>query len=109
MTVEQLHKKVGDLHAREGASLPVKTLVNGAHLYVSVLELRPTGLVLEATTEVDDTSGLLNDLGRQWEHFGSEVFLEIDGKPKPILNAAKETQNWNNVPRWEECVIIDTV
>ena len=109
MNVEQLHARISELHDRKGASLPVKTLVGTKQLFVSVLELRGNVLVLEASTEYDDTAGMLNSLGSKWEHFGAEVHLEIDGKTKPILNAAMETQNWNNVLGWEECVIIDTV
>lgn len=109
MTVEQLHARISELHDRKGASLPVKTLVGTKQLSVSVVGLRSNVLVLEANAEYNDTAGMLNSLGREWEHFGAEVHLEIDGKPKPILNAAMETQNWNSVLGWVECVIIDTV
>ncbi|MFY8000259.1 MAG: hypothetical protein ACOVSW_16815 [Candidatus Kapaibacteriota bacterium] len=109
MVKRDLEVSIQEYCQKAARQLPVCADWNGKRHFVTVRNLRdPETLMLELSTEFEDTAGVINDLLQFWNNPNASVFVDTGGGVLHEINGVgMETQNWSGIQGWQECVLID--
>ncbi len=109
MIKSDLELSVKEYRVKAGRELAVCADYSGKRHFVAVKSLRDSKtMMLELSTDFQNTAGVINDLLKFWNSPKASVFVDVGGGIlREIHSVGMETQNWRGMQGWEECVLID--